>query len=105
MPIECSFDPPSLTKDEYHSVDHQVTGLAFKIHNELGRLYDERIYREELRFRCRRAGLEARQEAPIRVTHGDFRKNYYVDLIVEGVLFELKAADSVLVQREMDKSI
>ncbi len=71
-------------------------GLAFAVHNEMGRFLDERIYQEEMAHRCQENGLAAAREVTIRVSHDDFSKNYYVDLLVaEGVVYELKAVKAL----------
>lgn len=71
--------------------------LAFDIHNEIGRLWDERIFRNELANRCRQAGFEnAEIEVPVIVTHQGFIKRYFVDLVInDSVIYELKAVSKL----------
>jgi hypothetical protein len=42
------------------------------------------------------AGLEARREVEIRLTHGSFSKSYFIDMMIErAVIYELKAGESL----------
>ena len=65
--------------------------VVFQVHNEFGRLFDERIYQAEIARR-----LEgARVQVPIEVVFERFRKGFYLDLLyANGAVFELKAADA-----------
>jgi GxxExxY protein len=67
--------------------------LAFAIHNDMGRLWNEKIYQNELAERCRKAGFQkAVTEAPITVSYQGFQKTYKVDLILDdAVIYELKS--------------
>lgn len=79
------------TQDEFHRIDHMVTGQAFAIHNELGRFLDERLYQRELAARCQNLGLNVQTEARITVSFQDYMKDYSVDLLVDdGVVVETK---------------
>jgi hypothetical protein len=57
MPIEVKRDIVRIAAPDFHRMDFDITGLAFAIHNEFGRLLHEKIYRNELVNRCRKAGL------------------------------------------------
>lgn len=85
------------TQDEFHQIDRIVTGQAFAIHNELGRILDERLYQRELAARCLKAGLPVHREMKIVVSHEDFAKEYFVDLLVsDGVIVEAKTAQTLI---------
>ena len=97
MPVECAAVPVLLGQDEFHEIDRIVMGQAFAMHNTMGRFLDERIYQDELAHRCANLGLEAMREVEVRVKHGDFKKSYFVDLLVGGgCLYELKTAASLV---------
>jgi len=82
---------------EYHELDHLVTGLAFVMHNEMGRFLDERLYQHELTARCRMAGLTVHPEMMITVSCEDFIKKYFVDsLLAEGVVIETKTVQTLI---------
>ncbi len=93
MPIESSIDFTPVEQDRFHAVDREVMRHAFDIHNTLGRFCDERIYQEELAQRCRESNFEVHREVRLHVLHQDFRKSYYLDMLVRrGVIYEMKAA-------------
>jgi len=94
MPIQCAVAVRPIPEEEFHEIDEQVMGLVFGVHNEIGSLCDERVYQDELAYRCRAAGFEGvLRELPIQVSFKDFRKTYLVDLLVNrSVPYELKAA-------------
>ena len=101
MPIECSLPMRCFGQEEFHDVDHCVTGLSFEVHNDLGRFFDERVYRDALANRCEEAGFSARREVVVRVSHKDFVKDYYLDLVIaDGVLYELKTSDALVPTHE-----
>ena len=80
MPIECGVTFKAISEDGFYPVDHEVMRLVFSMHSELGRFWDERIYQNELAYRCRDAGFESvATEVPIKVSYGDFSKFYYID--------------------------
>jgi GxxExxY protein len=96
MPIEFSFLPRPLDQKAFYALDEVVMRHAFDIHNELGRFCDERIYQEELAYRCAASGFEVLREPMIAVKHRDFCKQYFLDLLIQaGSIYELKAANSL----------
>ncbi|MBX9681987.1 MAG: GxxExxY protein [Gemmataceae bacterium] len=73
-----------------------MTGLAFEIHNQLGRFFEESIYQGELARRCRNSGFEVAVEFEMEVRLDGFRKSYFADLLVDrAVIVETKAALSL----------
>ncbi len=95
MPIIYSGQIRTLTQDQFHKIDHSVTGIAFEIHNALGRLHDEKIYQSAISHRVAKKGMSCEREAEIQVTHKSFKKSYYIDLIINGVPYETKAGISL----------
>ena len=96
MPIKCNLELSAKTQDHFHAIDKVVMRHSFDIHNSLGRFLDESIYQEELRQRCLKSGLNAHSELEIQVSHADFRKSYFLDLLIEkSFIYELKAAVSL----------
>jgi len=100
MPIEPSVKIRPISEDEFHSIDHKIMGVVFKIHNELGRFCDEKIYQNELAYRCGEMGLgEVATEVPIRVSYRGFQKIYFSDLVVDRrIMYELKAVEDIIGQ-------
>ena len=77
MPIEVDADIRIFSEGEFHSVAEKVIGIVFGVHNDLGRLMDEEVYKQAIRKRCEAAGfVPARREVQIRVRHHDFEKMY-----------------------------
>jgi GxxExxY protein len=103
MPIEIKRDIRRIDEQDFYRIDFEITGIAFAIHNEFGRLWNEKIYQNELANRCREAGFKnVETEVPIVVTHKDFRKEYSVDLLVQdSIVYELKTVNRL--SREHDK--
>ena len=94
MGIESLLEINRITKDEYHRIDYKVMRFAYDIHNEFGRLYNEGVYRNELAKRCEQAGFGVRVESKISVRHKDFKKSYYLDLVInDAIIYELKTAE------------
>lgn len=60
---------------------------AFTIHNEMGRFFDEAIYRNAVANRV----AKSQMEVLIEVLFDDFREEYFMDLLVQNAaVFELK---------------
>lgn len=96
MPITCKFTPQLLSQDEFHAIDKIVMRHAFDIQNEMGRLFDETIYQNELAFRCRVHGLEVLTAGVISIEYRDFRKLYFLDMLANnGGIYELKATTAL----------
>lgn len=81
------------------ALTHAVIGCAYRVSNELGCGYVEKVYRNAMLRVLERAGLKAEKEAPISVLFdGVVVGEFFADLLVEGVvLVELKAV------RELDE--
>jgi GxxExxY protein len=92
MGVRCKEKIILKSQDEFHAVDQIVTGLAFAVQNELGTFCDEKIYQEILAERCRKARIPSQREVEVVVSHGDFKKTYKLDLLLDnGIVYELKA--------------
>lgn len=92
MPIQLRRPIRRLTQDEFGELAFGVMRDVFAIHNEMGRFFDECIYKRELAFRRE----DVRLEEPIDVTFGSFHKRYFLDVLVgDGGIFEIKAAASL----------
>jgi len=93
MPIECAVGIERMEQDQFHSIDKRVMRHVFDIHNTMGRFLDEGIYQEELAQRCKKIGLDVQREVMLQVSHRDFTKRYYTDLLIEsGTIYELREA-------------
>ena len=93
MPIQMSRPVEPVSYDVYHARDYNIMGIAFSIHRELERFWHEQIYQNELAYRCQKAGFEnVAVEVVINVSFEDFLKVYYIDLLIDNVIYELKTA-------------
>lgn len=87
----------TMSEQEFHALDFQVMKLAFEVHNQLGRFYDEKIYKNRLAAICRANGLTLETEVVLQLNHKTFSKNLYIDLLLErGAIYELKAANAIV---------
>jgi GxxExxY protein len=92
MPISTRRTFRRWSQQEFGDVAFEVMRHVFEIHNELGRFFDERIYKREIAHRMRDVHLEE----PIDVTFGSFHKRLFMDVLVgDGGLFEFKAVDRI----------
>ncbi|WP_423225530.1 GxxExxY protein [Candidatus Amarolinea aalborgensis] len=80
-----------------------VIGCAFRVHNELGEGFLERVYENALLIELKEAGLAVRQQVPISVIYrGRPVGEYYADLLVENKLvLEIKAVQQLLKEHEV----
>ncbi len=92
MPIHSPISVRSLSADEFAQIDYRVMGHAYASQNDLGRLCDEGAYQADMKARLLADGFRSvHTEMPVTVTHRDFFKRYFVDLLVDDALYELKA--------------
>jgi len=91
MPVHCPITIRRLSPAEFESIDYRVMGHAYSSQNDLGRLCDECAYQADLKARLLADGFRSvLTEVPITVTHRDFSKKYFLDLLVDDALYELK---------------
>lgn len=92
MPIHCPVHIRPLDAAAFEALDYRVMGHAYASQNELGRLCDECAYQTDLKARLLADGFRSvLTEVPVTVTHQDFSKKYYLDLVADDALYELKA--------------
>jgi GxxExxY protein len=88
MPVHVDADVRRLDQEEFRRIAYDVMEQVFAVHNEMGRFFDEGIYRNAVASKVARS----RTEVLIEVHFDDFRKQYSIDLLVDGgAVFELKA--------------
>ena len=98
MPFKYSSLIKPCSEDEFHLVDYQIMEIVVSIHKELGRFCDEKIYQNELAYRCRDTDFETvATEVPIQVSYKDFCKTYCMDLLINNkVMYELRTVKTKL---------
>ena len=90
MPIHCPVPTRLLSQEEFGALSYEVMADVFAIRNELGRFFDEAIYKQALA--ARRPDVEL--EVPVDISFKDFSKRYFLDaLVARGRLFEFKAVE------------
>lgn len=92
MPVTLNIPIRRVSQAEFGQVAYEVMRHVFAIHNELGRFFDEKIYKRELARRL--PGV--RLEEPVDVSFGNYRARYFLDVLVgDGAVFEFKAVESL----------
>jgi GxxExxY protein len=88
MPIDIQADIQRPSPNEFAALAYDLKACEFAVHNEVGRFCDEMIYKRLVSKHF--AGIEL--EVPVTVTFDDFRKCYFLDMVVRNqALFEWKA--------------
>lgn len=101
MPIHCPVQIKPLDAAAFEALDYRVMGHAYASQNELGRLCDECAYQADLKARLLADGFRAVwTEVPVTVTHRDFVKKYYLDLVADDALYELKTDAALVSEHE-----
>jgi GxxExxY protein len=92
MPITLRQPIRRLSQAEFGELAYSVMGCVFQIHQNLGRFFDEKIYKRELAHR--HPGVQL--EVPIEVTHATFKKLQYIDVLVDnGGPLEFKTVEAL----------
>ena len=100
MPITCMLKLRNTTDEEFRRIDDAVMRHAYASQNKFGRLFDERIYENDLAVRLRFDGFDVHTQVPVAVTHSSFEKTYYLDLVVDHMLYELKVVSQLLAEHQ-----
>lgn len=85
------------------ALSDQVRQTAYDIHVYHGHGHLEKVYENALAHRLRKAGLDVKQQQPVKVfdEDGTLIGDYLADLLVEGVLIaELKTAKTLAPEHE-----
>ncbi len=92
MPIHVDAPIRRLSQSEFGKLSFEVMREVFRIHAELGRFFEEEIYKQALAVRFPGVRLEVK----VIVSHREFEKRYSLDVLVgDGGLFEFKATAAV----------
>lgn len=92
MPIVIDAELHRFTQSEFGAIAYDVMNRAFEVRRELGPSFDEAIYQNAIAI----GFPNARTEVAIEVAHRDFRKSYFIDLLVEGGgVFEIKTVETI----------
>jgi GxxExxY protein len=92
MPIVVDAEVCRLSQQEFGAVAYDVMQCIFQVHHDLGRFFDEAVYRDALAH-CL---PNAHKEVSIKVRFDGFCKEYFIDLLIaRGAIFELKTTDNL----------
>jgi GxxExxY protein len=92
-----------MIETEIKAISDKVRQTAYDIHVYLGHGHLEKVYENALLHRLRKAGINAKQQFPLRVCDedGTVLGEYFADLFVEDVLvIEIKVARALGVEHE-----
>ena len=80
----------------YDSLTELIISCAFKVGNQLGSGFLEKVYENALVIELRKASLRVDQQSPIKVKYdGQVIGEYFADILVEDeIVLELKAVKS-----------
>lgn len=93
MPIISQNPLTALDREAFGKLSYEAYGQVLQIRRDLGRFFDEKHYKQALAHR--RSDLIL--EAPILVSHGSFKKFYFLDaLLASGGVLEFKAVEAIL---------
>jgi GxxExxY protein len=87
-----------LTDQEVRAFCDRVRQTSWDIHAYHGHGHLEKVYENALAHRLRKAGLDVKQQEPIKVydEDGTVIGDYYADILVEGwLILELKAVKTL----------
>lgn len=101
MPIQGGVDRIQVSNHTFDTMDQQVMQCAYASHNSLGRLCDEIVYETDVADLLRsETNMFVETQVPLTVEFGDFFKTYRLDLVVGGIIYELKATRSLTSEHE-----
>ncbi len=88
-----------MTKKEVTQLSYEITGLAIKVHKELGPGLLESVYEKCLKYELELNGYEIKQQLLVKIDYFDLElvSDLRLDLLVNDcVIVELKTVESLL---------
>ena len=88
-----------MTKKEVTQLSYEITGLAIKVHKELGPGLLESVYEKCLKYELESNGYEIKQQLLVKIDYFDLElvSDLRLDLLVNDcVIVELKTVESLL---------
>ena len=87
-----------MTDEEAKKVCDRIREVAYGLHLHLGTGYLEKVYENGLAHRLEKAGMRVERQVPVTVRDEDgfVLGEYVADLVVEGIVVELKAVSTLL---------
>ncbi len=87
-----------MTDNEAMAICDRIRQIAYELHVYLGTGYLEKVYENGLAHRLEKAGMKVSRQIPLRVQDEDgfVLGEYVADMVVEGIVIELKAVSCLL---------
>ena len=87
-----------MTEDEASRECDRIRQIAYELHVYLGVGYLEKIYERGLAYRLEKAGFDIKTQVPIQIRDEDgfLLGEYVVDMIVNGIIIELKSVSMIV---------
>ena len=87
----------------YQEISEKIIACAYRVYNNLGSGFLEKVYQNALLIELQKQGLEVEQQFPIDVYYeGKVIGQYYADLVVEQkIIVELKAVSDLAKTHEV----
>ena len=87
-----------MTEEKAKEICDEIRQIAYELHVYLGVGYLEKVYENGLRHRLEKAGFLVQTQVPIQVKDEDgyLLGDYVADMIVDGIIIELKAVTTLL---------
>lgn len=84
----------------YENVTDKIIGAFYKVYNELGYGFLEKVYENSLKLELEKIGMSVSAQVPIEVFYKGVKVGFYfADLVVEDVIIiELKAGDGMIIE-------
>jgi len=88
-----------MTKKEVTQLSYEITGLAIKVHKEIGSGLMESVYEKCLKFELEHNGYHVRQQLKIPLVYKEIKleTDFRLDLLVnDTIVIEIKSIEHVL---------
>ena len=88
----------AMTNEEAIQICNKIRQIAYNLHVYLGAGFLEKVYENGLAHRLKNAGMNVQTQVPVHVFDEDgfIIDEYVIDLLVDGILIELKTVSMLL---------
>ena len=82
----------------HKDLSYKVVGIAMDVFNGLGSGFLEKVYENAMMTLFRKEGINAQQQAPVKVHfHGEVVGDYFADILVDDrIILELKTVEKII---------
>jgi len=88
-----------MTKKDVTNLSYEITGLAIKVHKQLGPGLLESVYEQCLKYELEKNGYNVKQQLTVKIKYDELvlESDLRIDLLVNDcVVVELKAIENIL---------